>query len=81
MKKLAKILVGSDPELFLSPENIKQPFKDRVAPEIRVIATRSSKKSARSHPFYDPDHVRTSVIDRLTDYAFLNDPPTTTVSI
>jgi len=73
--------VGSDPELFPSPENIEQPFKDQASPEIRVIAAKSSKKRARSHPFYDPEHVRTLVTNRLVDFAFLNNPPTTTVSV
>jgi hypothetical protein len=82
LKKLAAILVGSDPELFPSPENIARPFKDQTAPEIRLTARKLSKKSAhRSHQLYDPNHIRTLVADRLTNFAFLNNPPTTTVRI
>ena len=81
MKKLVKILVGSDPELFPIPENIGEPFKDQTAPEIRAIAAKSSRKTTKSHPFWDPDHVHTSVTDRLVDFAFLNDPPTSTVCV
>lgn len=49
-----------------------------------MIAAKSEKKGkkcAQSHPLYDPDLVRTSVSSRLTDFAFLNDPPTDTVSV
>ena len=69
----------ADSELFPSPVNISQPFKDQTTPEIRVVARRSSKKPDKSHPFWDPGHVSTSVASRLVDFAFLNDPPTAMV--
>ena len=63
LKKLAKILVGADPELLPTPENIGEPFKDQTASKIRGIAAKSSRKTTKSHPFWDPDHVHTSVTD------------------
>jgi hypothetical protein len=82
LKKLARILVGSDPDLFPSPENIAEPFKNQTAPEIRLTVARSSKKPAhRSHQVHNPDHIRALVADHLADFAFLNNPPTTAVSI
>jgi len=75
LKKLARVLVGSDPELFPSPENIDQPFKDQTAPRICVVAAKSSKKPIKSHPFWDPSHVRILVANHLVDFSFLNDPP------
>jgi len=73
--------VGSDPELFPSPENSEQPFQDKTAPEVRVIAAKLAKQSTQAHPFHDPGHVRTLVATRLVSFAFLNDPPTATVSV
>jgi hypothetical protein len=81
LKKLARILVGADAELFPSPENIDGRFKNQTAPEIRVAASKSSKKPTHLHPFHDPDHVRALVTGRLVDFAFLNDPPTATVRV
>ena len=81
MKKLARILVGSNSGLFPSSGDINQPFKDQTAPEIHVIASRSSKKPYKSHPFWDPSHVRSSVANRLVDFAFLNNPPTAIVGV
>ena len=80
LKKLAQILVGSDPELF-PDSDINQSFEDQKAPEICAIAAKTSKKPAKSHRFHNPDHVRTLTASRLVDFAFLNNPPTTTVSI
>lgn len=81
LKKLARILVGSDPELFPLPEDSKQPFEDKAAPEIRGIAAKSAKRSTQSRTFHDPGHVHTSVTACLIDFAFLNDPPIATASI
>ena len=73
--------MGSDLHLFPSREAQAQAFHDQPAPEIRVITARLEKKRLKSETLpYDPDHVRTSVIDRLTQFSFLNDPPTVTVS-
>lgn len=72
LKKLTKILVGSDSDLFPSPENDKQCFQSKATPEIRVIAARSAKRPTLSHPLYDPDHVQTSVASRLINFSFLN---------
>ena len=74
------ILVGTNPELFPSPENSGQPYLDKTAPEIRLTGAKLLRKSARSNEFYNPDHVRTSVTDSLIDFAFLNNPPTVTAS-
>ena len=79
LKKLAQILVGSDPDLFPSPENLKQPFKDLAAPNIRATNPPKKPASTQSHPLWDPDNVCTAVRDRLKDFSFLNDPPTATV--
>jgi len=79
LKKLAQILVRLDPDLFPSPKNINESFKEQTAPEIRTIAAKSLG-SARSNPLHDPDHIRASVADRLTEFTFLNNPPTATVS-
>lgn len=81
LKKLARILVGSDPYLFPSREDHAQGLQDQPAPEIRVIAARLKRKGPKSENFfYDPDHVRTSVADYLPQFKYLNDPPTDTVS-
>ena len=84
LKKLAKILVGSDPSLFPSLEDHARAFKDQPTSEIRIIAARLEKTRAKAKSdkvFHDPNHVRNSVIPRLAQFAFLNDPPTATVSI
>lgn len=81
LKKLARVLVGLDPELFPSPENISQPFKSQTAPEICGTAARLSRKPVKSSPFWDLDHVCTLVADCLAGFAFLNDPPTATVGV
>jgi hypothetical protein len=81
LKKLAKILVGSDPEIFPSNEN-KHQFQDQTVPEIRAAAARLEKKSGRGQktPIYDPAHVSTMVTNRLINFAYLNNPPTVVVS-
>lgn len=73
--------MGSDPELFPSSEDSEQLVWDKAAPEIRVVAAKSAKRSTQFNLLHDPDHVRTSVATRLTDFAFLNDPPTAAVSV
>ena len=81
LKKLAKILVGTDSELFPSREEEAQELQDKTASEIRIIAARLEKKRARSERFlYDPDHIRTSVAGCLAQFEYLNHPPTATVS-
>lgn len=81
MKKLAKLLVGCDAELFPLCEEEAQAFQGQPAPEIRVIAARFKKKHAKSEKLlHDPDHVRTLVVGRLAQFSYLNDPPTITVS-
>ena len=54
-----------------------------TAAEIRVAATKFEKKSCpkTGQLHYDPDQVRTLVVDRLEQFAFLNNPPTTAVSV
>ena len=84
LKKLAKILVGSDPDLFPSREDHTRAFQDQPIPEIRIIAARLEKTRAKAKSeklFHDPNHVRNSVYPRLAQFAFLNDPPTVAVSI
>ncbi|KAF9783130.1 hypothetical protein BJ322DRAFT_1110024 [Thelephora terrestris] len=75
LKKLAKILVKSDPELF-PPENNEGPPWDKTTSEIRTIAARLARQPANVQPLYDSNHVRTLVARRLTDLVFLNNPPT-----
>ncbi|KAF9781496.1 hypothetical protein BJ322DRAFT_1022910 [Thelephora terrestris] len=75
LKKLAKILIKSDPELF-PPENNEGPPWDKTTSEIRTIAARLAKQPANVQPLYDSNHVRTLVARRLTDLVFLNNPPT-----
>lgn len=74
LKKLAKILVAADPEIFSSPENTFE--LNQTAPEIRTIGGRAKKSSTTSKP----SDVRASVATHLSRFAFLNDPPTATVS-
>ena len=85
LKKLAKILVGVDLGLFPLLTEDHKAFADRSAPEIRTIAARMEKKKkkapAGSQPLHDSSHVRASVTSRLAQFAYLNDPPTATVSI
>ena len=83
LKKLAKILVGSDPKLFPSCEDHAWAFQDQPVPKIRIIAARLEKARAKAkseNTFHDPNHVRNLVIPRLAQFAFLNNPPTVTVS-
>lgn len=81
VKKLARILVGSDPELFPLCADQAQDLQDKSATEIRGIAARLEKKRDKSKQhFHDPDHVRTSITGRLAQFEYLNDPPTITVS-
>ena len=78
LKKLAKILVGSDPDLFPSREDHTRAFQDQPIPEIRIIAARLEKTHAKAKSeklFHDSDHVCNSVYPRLAQFAFLNDPP------
>lgn len=87
LKKLAKILVGVDLGLFPLLTEDHKAFADRSAPEIRTIAARMEKKKkkkkapAGSQPLHNSSHVRASVTSRLAQFAYLNDPPTATVSI
>ena len=45
LKKFAKILVGSDPELFPLPEDGEQHSQDKAAPKIHATAAKSAKQS------------------------------------
>jgi len=80
LKKLARFLVTADPELFpLSTDQHALLDPDLSAVEVRASAIRMEKKQAKSRsepPRHDPAHVRTSVAERLIQFAFLNDPPT-----
>jgi hypothetical protein len=81
LKKLAKILVGSNPDLFPSCEDQADALQNKPAHEIRIIAARLDKKRTKSEkPLYDSEHVRTSVIACLGQFEYLNCPPTITVS-
>ena len=83
LKKLAKILVGSDPKLLPPREDHARAFQDQPVPEIRIIAARLEKARAKAKSeniFHDPDHIRNLVIPRLAQFSFLNDPPTVAVS-
>ena len=84
LKKLAKILVGSDPSLFPSLEDHAWAFKDQPTSGIRIIATRLEKTRAKAKSdkvFHDPNHIHNSVIPRLAQFAFLNNPLMATISI
>lgn len=81
LKKLAKILVGSDPDLFPLRSDQAQEFQDKSAAEIRLIAARLEKKNGKAELLYDPDHIRTSIMESLTQFKYLNYPVTTSVSI
>lgn len=85
LKKLARVLVISDPDLFpLSKDQHALLVQDFTAPEIRASATRMEKKQAKSRserPRHDPAHVRTLINERLAQFAFLNDPPISSVSV
>ena len=84
LKKLAKILVGFNPSLFPSLEDHPQAFKDQPTSKIQIIAKRLEKtqvKAKSDKVFHDPNHIHNSVIPCLTQFAFLNNPPTATVSI
>ena len=84
LKKLAKILVGVDLGLFPLLTEDHKAFADRSAPEIRTIAAKMEKKKkapAGSQPLHGSSHVRASVTSCLAQFAYLNDPPTATVSI
>ena len=75
--------MGSDLNIFPLRKDHAQAFQDQPAPEIRIIATRLEKAQAKAKSntlFHDPDHVRNSVIARLAQFAYLNDPPTVTMS-
>ena len=83
LKKLAKILVGSDLNIFPLCKDHAQAFQDQPALEIHIIATRLEKAQAKAKSntlFHNPDHVRNSVFARLAQFAYLNDPPTVTMS-
>ena len=73
--------MGSDPELFPLREDQAQDLQNKSATEIRAIAARWEKKRGKSDKLHDPDHVRVSITGRLTQFEYLNDPPTTTVSV
>ena len=84
LKKLAKILVGSNPSLFPLLEDHAQVFKDQPASKIWIIAARLEKtwvKAKSDKVFHNPNHVCNSVIPRLMQFAFLNGPPMATISI
>ena len=84
LKKLVKILVGSDPSLFPSLEDHARAFKDQPTSKIRIIAARLEKtrvKAKSDKVFHNPNHVRNSVIPHRAQFTFLNDPPMATVSI
>ncbi|KAF9777993.1 hypothetical protein BJ322DRAFT_1214923 [Thelephora terrestris] len=77
LKKLAKLLVASDPELFPISED-QEGILTRSVPEIRRIASRLERRArfGIALPPHNPNHVRTSVVSRLTDSVYLNEPPT-----
>ena len=86
LKKLAKILVGSDPDLFPLHEDQAKAFEDQPTPEICVIAARlektwaKGKGKSKAEQLHDPKDVHDLVTGRLAQFAYLNYPPTTTVS-
>ena len=83
LKKLAKILVGSNPEFFPSCEDHTQAFQDQPVPEIWIIAARLEKarvKAKSENIFHDPDHICNLIIPHFTQFAFLNNPPMVAVS-
>ena len=79
VKKLAKILVASDSELF--PASANESFDNKTTIEIRAAAAKALKKSGQSHSPHDPSRIRTLIEERLTNFSFLNDPPTDEVRL
>jgi hypothetical protein len=84
MKKLAKSLVGADPEIF-PPREGQEPLEllDEPIADIRTITSRKERRKSKSkpeQPLHDPEHVRDAVTCRLVQFAYLNDPPTVDVS-
>ena len=72
--------MGSDPELFPLCEDQAQDLQNKSATEIHAIAARWEKKHGKSKKLYDPDHVCVLITGHLTQFKYLNEPPTTTVS-
>ena len=75
LKKLAQILVASDPSIFPPSERQQLILSARSAPEIRRMDSRAPRFVSN-----DPEHVHTIITSQLANFGFMNDPPTATVS-